>query len=160
MTKLTNSASSRVETDYVGDVEIPPDKFYGINSVRGRENLSVSTQSIAHYPEFVKAFAQVKWAAALANRDQSTLEASVCDAIAQACKDLIEGRYSDSLIVDLMEGSGGTSTNMNFNEVIANRAQEVLGSPVGSYEVVHPNEHVNRSQSTNDVSELSFHFRS
>ena len=151
MAKLTNSASTRVETDYIGDVEIPSDKLYGVNSVRGQENLSVSTQSIAHYPAFVKAFAQVKWAAALANREQSVLEASVCDAIAQACKDLIEGRYSDSLIVDLMEGSGGTSTNMNFNEVIANRAQEVLGSPVGSYEVVHPNEHVNRSQSTNDV---------
>ncbi|WP_342131049.1 aspartate ammonia-lyase [Hydrogenophaga sp. OTU3427] len=144
-------ASSRTEKDYVGEVTIPRDKLYGVNSVRGRDNLSVSTQTVGHHAEFVKAFAHVKWAAALANRDRGVIGAPVCDAIAQACKDLVDGRFRDSLIVDLMEGSGGTSTNMNFNEVIANRAQEILGSPAGSYDVVHPNDHVNRSQSTNDA---------
>ena len=151
MIKSTSKGSSRVETDYVGDVVIPTDKLYGVNSVRGRDNLTVSTQSVAHYPEFVKAFALVKWAAALANRDLQVLDGVVSDAIAKACQDLIEGKYADSLVVDLMEGSGGTSTNMNFNEVIANRAQELLGSPPGSYHLVHPNDHVNRSQSTNDA---------
>lgn len=147
----SNNRLSRIETDYVGDVNIPIGKLYGVNSVRGHDNLTVSTQTVAHYPEFVKAFAQVKWAAALANRDHRVIEGPVCDAIARACQDLIEGKFKDSLIVDLMEGSGGTSTNMNFNEVIANRAQELLGSPAGSYHVVHPNDHVNRSQSTNDA---------
>ncbi|MEJ8855113.1 aspartate ammonia-lyase [Variovorax robiniae] len=151
MNESSGVESSRTEKDYVGEVSIPRDKLYGVNSVRGQDNLTVSTQTVGHYAEFVKAFAQVKWAAALANRDRGVIEAEVCDAIEQACRDLIDGKFKDSLIVDLMEGSGGTSTNMNFNEVIANRAQEVLGSTAGSYEVVHPNDHVNRSQSTNDA---------
>lgn len=141
----------RIEKDYVGEVAIPGDKLYGVNSVRGMENLSVSSQTVGHYAEFVKAFAYVKWAAAMANRDCGVLEPRVCDAIVQACQDVIDGHCTDSLIVDLMEGSGGTSSNMNFNEVIANRAQQILGKPAGSYEVVHPNDHVNRSQSTNDA---------
>lgn len=151
MEKSAGFGSSRTERDYVGEVTIPAEKLYGVNSVRGMANLSVSSQTVGHYAAFVNAFAYVKWAAALANRDCGVLESSVCDAIVQACQDMISGHFSDSLIVDLMEGSGGTSTNMNFNEVIANRAQQVLGRPTGSYDVVHPNDHVNRSQSTNDA---------
>ncbi|MDM0029229.1 aspartate ammonia-lyase [Variovorax saccharolyticus] len=151
MNKASVDKSHRTERDYVGEVSIPRDKLYGVNSVRGLDNLTVSTQTVGHYPEFVKAFAHVKWAAALANRDHGVIESKVCDAITRACQDLIDGKFEDSLIVDLMEGSGGTSTNMNFNEVIANRAQEILGTCAGSYEVVHPNDHVNRSQSTNDA---------
>ncbi|WP_336692280.1 aspartate ammonia-lyase [Delftia acidovorans] len=150
-----NPASSiehpRSETDYVGEVHIPCGKLYGVQSVRGMDNLTVSTQTVGHYEEFIRAFAHVKWAAALANRDGGIIPANVCEAIAQACSELVAGRFRDSLIVDLMEGSGGTSTNMNFNEVIANRAQQILGHPAGSYDVVHPNDHVNRSQSTNDT---------
>lgn len=141
----------RTENDYVGQVSIPCSKYYGVNSVRGKDNLSVSTQTVGHYPDFIKAFAQVKWAAALANRDCGVISPEIANAIAQACQELLNGKLADSLIVDLMEGSGGTSTNMNFNEVIANRAQEILGKPLGSYELVHPNDHVNRSQSTNDA---------
>ena len=151
MDTASGTEYSRSETDYVGEVRIPPGKLYGVHSVRGRDNLAVSTQTVGHYEEFIRAFAHVKWAAALANRDCGIIEGPVCDAIAQACADLVEGRLRDSLIVDLMEGSGGTSTNMNFNEVIANRAQQILGQPAGSYDVVHPNDHVNRSQSTNDA---------
>jgi aspartate ammonia-lyase len=148
----TNTESDvRIESDYVGEVAIPSDKLYGVNTVRGVDNLTVSPLSIAHYPAFRDAFAQVKWAAALANRDNGVLTGEQCDAIVAACGDVIEGRCDASLVVDLMEGSGGTSTNMNFNEVIANRAQQILGHPAGAYEVVHPNDHVNRSQSTNDV---------
>lgn len=146
-----NQAGQRTECDYVGDVTIPGGRLYGVNTVRGVDNLTVSPLSIAHYPAFRDAFAQVKWAAALANRDNGVIGGAPCDAIVQACREVIEGRFDASLVVDLMEGSGGTSTNMNFNEVIANRAQQILGHPAGSYEVVHPNDHVNRSQSTNDA---------
>lgn len=142
---------TRQERDYVGDVQIPADKLYGVNSLRGFDNLSVSPLTVAHYPEFRNAFALCKQAAALANLDSGVLDSERCNAIVQACKDVIGGQCDDSLIVDLLEGSGGTSTNMNFNEVIANRAQQVLGHAAGSYDVVHPNDHVNCSQSTNDV---------
>ena len=150
MNKLTQG-KQRIERDYVGEVAIPCDKLYGVNTVRGVENLTVSPLSVAHYPEFRNAFAQVKWAAAMANRDNGVVTKEQCDAIIKACQEVIEGQLDSSLVVDLMEGSGGTSTNMNFNEVIANRAQQLLGHPAGSYEVVHPNDHVNRSQSTNDA---------
>ncbi|WP_109476104.1 aspartate ammonia-lyase [Paraburkholderia sp. C35] len=150
MNKLAQG-EARVERDYVGEVTIPGDKLYGVNTVRGVDNLTVSPLTIAHYPAFRDAFAQVKWAAALANRDNEVITGEQCEAIVAACKELIDGHFDASLVVDLMEGSGGTSTNMNFNEVIANRAQQILGHAAGTYEVVHPNDHVNHSQSTNDV---------
>src|SRR5690606_20058157 len=101
--------------------------------------------------EFAKAFAQCKLAAAQANGELSVIGKEVADAIGKACQELIAGKYTDQLLVDVIEGSGGTSTNMNFNEVIANRAQQLLGGELGKYDRVHPNDHVNRSQSTNDV---------
>jgi len=150
MNKL-NEDGQRVERDYVGEVAIPGDKLYGVNTVRGVDNLTISSLKIAHYPQFRDAFAQVKWAAALANRDNEVLTKERCEAIVKACQEVIEGHFDSSLVVDLMEGSGGTSTNMNFNEVIANRALQLLGHAAGHYEVIHPNDHVNLSQSTNDV---------
>lgn len=144
-------ASTRTERDYWGDVRIPVDKLYGVNSARGVENLSVSTRTIADVSEFARAFALCKWAAALANRDLGTLTSEQCEAITGACREIMDDRHADSLVVDLLEGSGGTSTNMNFNEVIANRAEQLLGGEAGRYDLVHPNDHVNRSQSTNDV---------
>ena len=150
MNKLAQG-EARIERDYVGEVTIPGDALYGVNTVRGVENLTVSPLTIAHYPAFRDAFAQVKWAAALANRDNEVITGEQCEVIIAACKGVIDGRFDASLVVDLMEGSGGTSTNMNFNEVIANRAQQILGHTAGTYEVVHPNDHVNRSQSTNDA---------
>jgi aspartate ammonia-lyase len=149
--KTSTESDTRIERDYVGEVAIPRDKLYGVNTVRGVDNLTVSSLSIAHYPAFRDAFAQVKSAAALANLDNETISSEQCEAIVAACKEVIEGKFDTSLVVDLMEGSGGTSTNMNFNEVIANRAQQILGHVAGTYEVVHPNDHVNRSQSTNDA---------
>ncbi|MGH8385553.1 MAG: aspartate ammonia-lyase [Pseudomonas sp.] len=146
-----NPAETRIEADYVGEVQIPGDKLFGVNSVRGFQNLSISPLTVAHYPEFRNAFAQCKWAAALANLDSGVLPSAQCEAIILACREVIEGKCDDSLIVDLLEGSGGTSTNMNFNEVIANCAQRLMGHAAGSYDVVHPNDHVNCSQSTNDV---------
>ena len=146
-----NVDGTRTESDYVGEVRIPANKLYGVNTVRGVENLTVSSLTIAHYQAFITAFAQCKWAAALANYENQALTAVQSDAIVRACRELIEGQFKDSLVVDLLEGSGGTSTNMNFNEVIANRAQQHLGGEPGSYDLIHPNDHVNRSQSTNDV---------
>ncbi|MFM0016648.1 aspartate ammonia-lyase [Paraburkholderia sediminicola] len=150
MNKLTQG-EQRVERDYVGEVTIPADQLYGVNTVRGVENLTVSSLNIAHFSQFRDAFAQVKWAAALANRDNEVLTKEQCEAVVKACQEVIEGHFDSSLVVDLMEGSGGTSTNMNFNEVIANRAQQLLGHAAGNYEVIHPNDHVNQSQSTNDA---------
>lgn len=147
----STEALTRTESDYWGDVSIPSHELYGVNSVRGVENLSVSKRTIADVPEFVKAFARCKWAAALANRDLGVLTQEQCQAIVDACKEIVDGQHASSFVVDLLEGSGGTSTNMNFNEVIANRAQQLLGGVPGRYDFVHPNNHVNRSQSTNDV---------
>ena len=144
-------ADVRIEQDYVGQVSIPAAKLYGVNTIRGFDNLSVSPLTVAHYPAFRDAFAQCKWAAALANLDCGVIAGAQSEAIVLACQDIIAGSCDDSLIVDLLEGSGGTSTNMNFNEVVANRAQVFMGHPAGSYDVVHPNDHVNASQSTNDV---------
>lgn len=151
MREIPVSTFDRVEQDYVGEVRIAAGKLYGVNSVRGFDNLSVSPLTVAHYPAFRDAFALCKWAAALANRDCGVIAGAQAEAIALACQSVMAGECDDSLIVDLLEGSGGTSTNMNFNEVIANRAQQLLGHAAGSYEVVHPNDHVNISQSTNDV---------
>lgn len=143
--------TTRKESDYLGEVDIPGHRLFGVNTHRGVENLSISSRTIGSNLQFCKAFAQCKWAAALANFEHGVIDAQQRDAIAQVCAEIAEGAHADSLTVDLLEGSGGTSTNMNFNEVIANRAQQVLGGGLGVYDRVHPNDHVNRSQSTNDV---------
>jgi len=144
-------SEQRNEHDTLGDVQLPAQALYGANAWRGARNLAFSGHAFAGEPAFVKAFAQIKLAAALANRDQQQLAPEVADAIAAACGELIDGRHHEHLVVDILEGSGGTSTNMNMNEVIANRAQQLLGGAIGCYDRVHPNDHVNRSQSTNDV---------
>lgn len=141
----------RKEHDYLGEVEIPADRLFGVNSRRGVDNLSISPRTVGSNAAFRTAFAQCKWAAALANFDHQVISATQRDAIAAACAEIVNGLHVESLVVDLLEGSGGTSTNMNFNEVIANRAQQILGGALGVYDQVHPNDQVNRSQSTNDV---------
>lgn len=145
------SDPTRTELDTLGEVRLPADSLYGANTWRGAQNLAFSGRRLNAEPAFVKAFAQVKLAAALANRDQGNFSQEVAQAIATACEELIGGAHGEHLVIDIMEGSGGTSTNMNFNEVIANRAQQLLGGVPGLYDRVHPNDHVNRSQSTNDV---------
>jgi aspartate ammonia-lyase len=144
-------SDTRTESDSLGEITLPARALYGANTARGAHNMCFSRQALHREPAFVAAFAQVKMAAACANRDQGHLAPEVAQAIVTACEELLAGRHAQDLVIDLMEGSGGTSTNMNFNEVIANRAQQLLGAPVGQYDRVHPNDHVNRSQSTNDV---------
>ncbi len=139
----------RIEQDLIGSKEIPLDAFYGIHTARAAENFSVSRQRV--HPELIKAMAVVKQAAAEANISLGLLDPTLGSAIFQAAAEVAEGKFADHFIVDALQGGAGTSTNMNVNEVIANRAIEILGGSKGDYTLVHPVNHVNMSQSTNDV---------
>jgi len=148
--------SHRIERDFLGDKSIPENAYYGVQTLRGRENFHITgiPMSTEHY--FVKAFGYVKKAAALANRDLGVLDAKVANAIAAACDRLIAGEMRDQFITDFIQGGAGTSTNMNANEVIANLALEILGHRKGEYQYVNPNDHVNFGQSTNDMYPTAF----
>ncbi len=142
---------TRLEHDLIGEMEIPSDCYYGIQTQRARENFRITGVQISRAPEMVHALAYVKKAAALANMELGLLRPEIAKTIAKACDELIGGKLLDQFVVDVIQGGAGTSTNMNANEVIANRALEILGHEKGRYDVVHPNNHVNCSQSTNDV---------
>jgi len=141
----------RKEHDAYGTVELPAECLYGLNTARAVEYFDFSGRTLGDEPGLVAGFAAVKQAAAAANRRTGCLDAEQADAIVRACDDMRSGRLSDWLVVDLLEGAGGTSLNMNVNEVLANAAIVRLGGNPGDYARVHPNDHVNRSQSTNDV---------
>lgn len=140
----------RQEHDFIGIKTIPPDAYWGVHSARAVENFPITGHSVAHMPELIRAFAFVKKAAAQANLQLGAINITQATAISQACDDLIAGKLHEQFVVDVIQGGAGTSTNMNANEVIANCALEHLGLPKGSYDVIHPNDHVNASQSTND----------
>ncbi len=148
---MTNHATHRIEHDLLGDREIPGDAYYGVHTLRALENFDITGISIAVYPDLIRALAQIKQAAAQANQQLGLLDAKLADAIVAACKEVIDGQWHEHFVVDVIQGGAGTSTNMNANEVIANRALEILGHAKGEFKVLHPNEHVNMSQSTNDV---------
>jgi aspartate ammonia-lyase len=141
---------SRMEHDLLGDREVAGGVYYGIQTLRALENYQVTDIPLSHFPNFPKALAMVKKAAALANVELGLVPEDVGAAIISACDAIIEGALLDQFVVDMIQGGAGTSTNMNANEVIANLALELLGEPKGNYSRVHPNDHVNRSQSTND----------
>lgn len=143
--------TNRIEVDFLGTVELPPHALYGANTVRGAENFAISGSRFGQEADFVRAFAHVKMAAARANHELGLLTAEQADALEQACRETADGQHNEQFIVDLLEGSGGTSLNMNANEVLANRALVIMGEKPGTYARLHPNDHVNRSQSTNDV---------
>ena len=138
------------ESDCLGELEIHEDVYYGIQTERARNNFAVSSTTIDDLPEFICTIAQVKKAAALANHNVGALDAKICAAICAAADEIIAGKMRGNFPVDIFQGGGSTSTNMNVNEVIAKRANEILTGRKG-YDVVHPNTHVNRGQSTNDV---------
>lgn len=142
---------TRSEKDLIGYLDVPEDAYYGVHTLRAVQNFPISGTPVAKYPELVKALAAIKLAAARANQDLGLLQVEHADAIIEACEELIAGKLHEQFVVDVIQGGAGTSTNMNANEVIANRAIELLGASRGSYDVLHPNEHVNLSQSTNDV---------
>lgn len=142
--------TSRVETDALGSRTLESNAYHGIQTDRALENFSISGRTIADMPDLIKALAMVKKAAAQTNALSGELENDKADAIVQACDEIIAGLWRENFVVDVYQGGAGTSTNMNMNEVIANRALELLGHERGKYDVVHPTNHVNRSQSTND----------
>ena len=148
---MTAGGSFRVEHDFLGDKQIPADAYWGVHTARAVENFPISGTPIGQVGDLVRALAFVKKAAARANAELGVLEPSLAAAIEVACDELIAGGLHGQFVVDVIQGGAGTSTNMNANEVIANRALEHLGQPKGRYELLHPNDHVNASQSTNDV---------
>ena len=141
--------ATRIESDSIGSMEVPKGAYYGVHSLRGKENFPMSGRAM--HPALITALAQLKKAAAITNEQGGLLKPALSAAIQQACDEVIAGGLRDSFIVDAIQGGAGTSANMNANEVIANRAIEILGGEKGDYSVVHPNDHVNMAQSTNDV---------
>ena len=146
-----NMPSTRSEHDLLGDRDVPAEAYYGVHTLRAVENFPITGTPISVYPELVQALASIKQAAALANHELGLLDSTRCQAIVAACEELRQGRLHEQFVVDVIQGGAGTSTNMNANEVIANRALELLGHRKGEYQHLHPNEHVNIGQSTNDV---------
>lgn len=144
-------AKFRSEHDLLGEAFVPSEAYWGIHTLRAAENFPISGLSISIYPELIRALAYVKGAAAMANIELGHLDQAHGAVIIRACQEIAEGALHEQFVVDVIQGGAGTSTNMNANEVIANRALEMLGREKGDYEVLHPINHVNMSQSTNDV---------
>lgn len=145
------SQPTRIERDLLGEREVPAAAYYGVHTLRAIENFPISGTPISAYPDLIRALASVKKAAALANYDLGLLDEERTRAIVAASDEIRTGALHDQFVVDAIQGGAGTSTNMNANEVIANRALELMGRQRGDYTVLHPNEHLNMSQSTNDV---------
>ena len=139
----------RLEHDSIGEKEVPEDAYYGVQTLRAYENFNIT--GLKMHPELINSVAQIKKAAAITNFEVGELDKRRASAITQACDEIIAGKLHDQFIVDPIQGGAGTSLNMNANEVIANRAIEILGGRKGDYSIVHPNDHVNMAQSTNDV---------
>jgi aspartate ammonia-lyase len=145
------AASTRTEHDLLGDREVPAHAYYGVHSLRALENFPITRTAISIYPDLVVALACVKQAAAIANSELGLLDEPRAQAIRRACEDVRAGKLLEEFVVDVIQGGAGTSTNMNANEVLCNRALEILGHAKGEYRHLHPLDHVNMSQSTNDV---------
>ena len=140
---------TRIESDSIGSMKVAMNVYYGVQTLRAKNNFHITNKTI--HPELIVSLAEVKKAAAITNRDANLLQCNIANAIIKACDEIIAGELHDQFIVDPIQGGAGTSSNMNANEVIANRAIEILGSIKGNYSLVHPNDHVNMAQSTNDV---------
>ena len=140
---------TRIERDSIGEKTVPADAYYGVHSLRALENFSITGTRM--HPEMIRSLAILKKACAIANAEAEVLDWTRADAISRACDEIAAGRFHDQFIVDPMQGGAGTSMNMNANEVIANAAIAQLGGRLGDYSIVHPNDHVNCGQSTNDV---------
>ena len=150
-TTLAPSAGVRSEHDLLGDRDVPADAYWGVHTLRAVENFPITGQPLSRNGHLVRGLAAVKLAAARANRELGLLDSERGDAIEAACREILDGRLGEQFVVDVIQGGAGTSSNMNANEVIANRALELLGREKGDYAALHPNDHVNLSQSTNDV---------
>ena len=147
----------RLEHDLLGEKAIPASAYYGVQTLRALENFHISGVPISHYPEFIEALAMIKMAAARANLECQQFSQEICVGIERACQELIDGKLHDQFQIDVFQGGAGTSTNMNANEVIANRALELMGKSKGEYQYCSPHDHVNGSQSTNDAYPSALH---
>lgn len=145
------SGKTRREHDLLGEREVPFEFYYGVQTLRAMENFNISGTTLSLFPSLIEALAMVKEAAAEANSELGLLDDAKKEAIVEACRELKNGKYHNHFVVDMIQGGAGTSTNMNANEVIANRALEIMGFEKGDYTHCHPNNHVNLSQSTNDA---------
>ena len=148
----------RIESDLLGEMKVPADAYYGVQTQRAIENYRISNTKMRDYPEYVIAMAYVKMAAAEANAELGALDRKIADAIIAACKEIVDGKLHENFPVDMMQGGAGTSVNMNANEVIANRALELMGHKKGEYQFCSPNDHVNCAQSTNDAYPTAFRY--
>lgn len=156
--KFPVSGKTRLEHDLLGDKQVPEEALFGVQTLRCIENFNISNCHLCDYPEFIKAFGIVKKGAILANHKLGLVSDEIKDAIVQACDELIAGQHIEHFPIDMMQGGAGTSANMNANEVIANRALEIMGHKHGEYTYCHPNDHVNMAQSTNDAYPVAMHF--
>ncbi len=151
------SKKTRIESDLIGSREVPESALYGVQTLRGIENFNISKFHLNEYPLFVRALGITKMGAAMANHELGLLTDAQADAIVKACQEVMDGQHAEQFPVDMIQGGAGTTTNMNANEVIANRALELMGHQRGEYQYCSPNDHVNRSQSTNDAYPTAIH---
>ena len=148
----------RIESDLLGELKVPADAYYGVQTQRALNNYKISNTRMCDYPEYVVSIAYVKMAAASANAELGVLDKDIANAIIAACCEIVDGKFHDQFPVDMMQGGAGTSVNMNANEVIANRALELMGHKKGEYQYCSPNDHVNCAQSTNDAYPTAFRY--
>lgn len=145
------TTGNRTEFDFLGPVDIPAEAYWGVQTARAIQNFPITGQKISSMPDLIRALAHIKKAAASVNGELDAISDTHARAIIQACDEIVAGQHHDQFVVDVIQGGAGTSTNMNANEVIANRGLELMGFARGRYDMLHPNDHVNASQSTNDV---------
>ena len=148
----------RTEKDFLGEVKVPSNAYYGVQTVRAVQNFPISGLKLPR--EFIRAQGIIKLSAAKANMSVGRLDRRIGEAIVKAAQEVIEGKLDSSFVVDVFQAGAGTSQNMNANEVIANRSIEILGGKLGDYKLVHPNDHVNMAQSTNDTIHVAIHIAS
>ena len=148
---MANEKKFRVEADLLGELQVPADALYGVQTQRGINNYHISRKTMRDYPDFIIANAYVKLAAAQTNHSLGVINDEIAGAMSEACREIIEGKWHENFPIDMIQGGAGTSVNMNVNEVIANRALEIMGHEKGEYQYCSPNDHANCGQSTNDA---------
>lgn len=154
---MDSKKQTRIESDLLGEKEIPVDKLYGVQTLRGIENFRISNFHLSDYPYFVNGLAYTKWGAAEANYELGLLTQEQYTAIVQACQEILKGQHHDHFAVDMIQGGAGTTTNMCANEIICNRGLQIMGHEPGEFQYMQPNDHVNCSQSTNDAYPTAIH---
>ncbi|TVP39049.1 putative fumarate hydratase [Candidatus Nitrosocosmicus arcticus] len=151
----TMSQKTRIDRDSLGEIEVPENVYYGPFTARAKEQYQIT--KLPPHRNFIKSFLMIKKAAAMTNRDLGVLSSQIADAIIRSCDEILDGKFSEQFVIETLNSGASTAFNMNCNEVIANRALEILGKPKGSYEFINPNDHVNMSQSSNDTSPTAIH---